>query len=103
MENIQKFIEPFKGVNLLGVNLMHCDFDVITPAVKVLKKAWNGVVGVYPQHGYWVYPDWISTEVDYEKAKVQVDEWKSLGVDLFGGCCGTKPELISFLKRELDI
>ena len=28
-------------------------------------------------------------------------EWKKIGASIFGGCCGTTPELIKFWKKEL--
>ena len=99
--NIEMFINSLSEIDLIGVNVMHCTFESVSPAVEILKSAWDGPIGVYPQHGYWEYPEWICTPVDYVKAKGMLQEWVSLGVNLYGGCCGTTPELIKFFQKEL--
>lgn len=100
-ENIKCYFDALSDVDLLGINIMHCDFDVVAPAVKILRECWDGPVGVYPQNGYWDYPEWIALEVDFEAAKLQLEEWLELDVNMFGGCCGTTPTLIKFLAKEL--
>ena len=82
--------------------IKHCDFDVVLPATKVLKCVWNGPIGTYPQNGYWKYPEWIAEEPDYELLKDQLKSWLEEGIIMFGGCCGTTPELIKFYKHELN-
>ena len=89
-----EFLEKLDGINVVGINFMHCSFESVAPAVRVLKNFWYGVVGVYPHNGYWAIPEWISTEIEVETAEKYFDEWVGLGVDMIGGCCGTTPDLI---------
>merc|ERR1711997_1187251 len=95
VDNLDRLIKELEDVNLVGINIMHTNFNVITPAVKIVKKwmALNGKnhfkIGVYPDHGYWKIPQWIFEEIDDEMAENYGKEWVDLGVGMIGGCCGT--------------
>ena len=102
-ENILKFINCVADVEIAAIMLKHCDFDVVLPAAKILKTVWDGPIGTYPQTGFWRHPEWITEDPDYDLIRIQLRSWLKEGLSMFGGCCGTTPELIKFYKKELNI
>ena len=85
------------GVDVL--NIMHTEVAQVDACLEVVKRRWDGVIGVYahssqwdapadgPGQGHWVFEDVISPR-DYATAS---SRWLDAGVQLIGGCCGTSP------------
>ena len=82
--------------------LMHSPVNVCTPGLEVMSENYSGVLGVYPNAGYWQRPDWAFvdqiTPADYLKA---AGDWIDAGAKIVGGCCGIGPAHISALSAEL--
>ena len=75
--------------------MMHSVRDVTEDAVKVLRGAYSGPVGAYPNAGYWTRPNWafvdqVSPEVYLADARRGVEA----GAAIVGGCCGVGVEHI---------
>lgn len=88
------------GDNLVCVNVMHTNFDCVVPTLQILRKVWNGHVGVYPDHGRFVMPNWEFEELTDAQSREYVQEWLSgekadLRVGMIGGCCGLGPEFMT--------
>ena len=78
-----------------AVLMMHSVRDVTEDAVKVLRAAWSGPVGAYPNAGYWTRPNW--TFVDQMSPEVYLANarrWVDAGAAIVGGCCGVGVEHI---------
>ena len=78
-----------------AVLMMHSVRDVTEDAVKVLRAAYSGPVGAYPNAGYWTRPNW--TFVDQVSPEVYLDDarrWVEAGATIVGGCCGVGVEHI---------
>ena len=82
--------------------LMHSPVNVCTPGLEVMSENYSGVLGVYPNAGYWQCPDWAFvdqiTPADYLKV---AGDWIDAGAKIVGGCCGIGPAHISALSAEL--
>lgn len=81
------------------VNIMHSEIRTIPRALEMVRERWQGHLGVYPESGHFVKPNWnfvdvISPNDLVEEARV----WRDAGVQLLGGCCGTGPEHITALR-----
>ena len=85
-----------------AVLMMHSVRDMTEDAVKVLRAAWSGPVGAYPNAGYWTRPNW--TFVDQVSPEVYLADarrWIEAGAAIVGGCCGVGVEHIRSLAEGL--
>eukprot|EP00746_Dinoflagellata_sp_MGD_P077083 gnl/MRDRNA2_/MRDRNA2_309695_c0_seq1.p1 gnl/MRDRNA2_/MRDRNA2_309695_c0~~gnl/MRDRNA2_/MRDRNA2_309695_c0_seq1.p1 ORF type:complete len:214 (+),score=39.84 gnl/MRDRNA2_/MRDRNA2_309695_c0_seq1:23-643(+) len=97
-------VEAAGGVDV--INIMHTEVDDIEACLKVVRKCWSGIYGVYAHSSDWKLnestgeADWIYDDVvspnDYATA---AECWINTGAQLIGGCCGTGPHHITALQR----
>ena len=83
---------------------MHSDLKVTNEAVKIITRNHEGIVGAYPNAGFWEKPAWrfedkVTPELYLKEAKC----WVSNGAQIVGGCCGVGPELIESLSELSDV
>ncbi len=82
----------------------HSDIKATKLAIKTLNKNYKGIIGAYPNNGYFEKPKW--KKVDNISADDYISEarsWVSNGAQIIGGCCGIGPDLIraiSIIKNE---
>ena len=103
-EDFEKSINHFSKIHNGPILIAHSDIKVTGDAIKVAKKKFNGVLGAYPNRGYYEKPNWkfvdnISPNDYLEYART----WKKDGVQIIGGCCGVGVEeikAISVLKDD---
>ena len=84
------------------INIMHSEVGAIPEAIELVRQRWSGLVGVYPESGYFTQPHW--NFVDVIPPADLVDEalgWVAAGVRMLGGCCGTSPEHIEALHAAM--
>ena len=82
--------------------MMHSVRDVTEDAVRVLRAAYPGPVGAYPNAGYWTRPNW--TFVDQVSPEVYLADarrWVEAGAVIVGGCCGVGVEHIRAVAEGL--
>jgi S-methylmethionine-dependent homocysteine/selenocysteine methylase len=83
--------------------IMHTSPNDTDEAIEVLKRHWQGPVGVYPESGYFKSPDWEFVDVIPPADLVAASKrWQGLGATAFGGCCGIGPDHIAALSREMS-
>ena len=97
-EDFENVISKLSRIHKGPILVMHSDLKVSSEAVKKIRKNHDGVVGVYPNAGYWEKPAWkfedqITPKVFQNEAK----RWVSDGAQIIGGCCGVGPQLIQSL------
>jgi S-methylmethionine-dependent homocysteine/selenocysteine methylase len=82
------------------INVMHTPIPDVETAVEIVKRYWQGPVGVYPESGYFTMPNWNFVDV-IEPAELAESAlcWVESGVRMVGGCCGLGPEHIIALRR----
>lgn len=102
-----KAVEPL-GVELVAVNC--APVADITAALAELRKVRKGPVGAWahigrydpPSWKFGFYPRFSGTEaVPPAKYLEAAREWKKLGAQAIGGCCGTTPEHVKALRGGL--
>ena len=97
-ESLDRFSKLHKGPILIA----HSDFEVTTKAIDIAVRNFNGIVGVYPNKGYYEKPNWkfVDDMLPNEYLK-QARMWINKGVKIIGGCCGIgvdEIKAISILK-----
>jgi S-methylmethionine-dependent homocysteine/selenocysteine methylase len=81
--------------------IMHTAPNDVAPALEILRQYWNGPIGVYPESGYFKSPEWqFEATITPENLVGFAMVWQSMGVTIFGGCCGTGPEHVAALAQE---
>ena len=92
-------------INLGGdaAGIMHSQVMDTEPALEVMSRHWHGPKLVYAETGKLEKPDWNFKEIcTPEKYSEVIKGWISRhGLQIVGGCCGTGPEHIRFLKEQL--
>ena len=97
-ESLDRFSKLHKGPILIA----HSDFEATTKAIDIAVRNFNGIVGVYPNKGYYEKPNWkfVDDMLPNEYLE-QARMWIDKGVKIVGGCCGIgvdEIKAISILK-----
>ena len=96
------FADPLDALIEMGpsaVNLMHCEVASVLPAIEMVRRRWSGPIGVYPEVGYFTYPNWhFDEDSTPERYAAHAQRWVDAGALIVGGCCGTGPEHIAALR-----
>ncbi len=101
-ESLEVAIKNFTKLHKGPILIAHSDINVTGQAIKTAKNNFDGVLGAYPNRGYYEKPHWkfvdnMSPEDYLNEAK----SWVKNGVQIIGGCCGVGVEeikAISILK-----
>ena len=96
LENsLSKFSKMHEGPILVA----HSDIKVTGEAVKILKKVHKGIVGAYPNNGYFEKPHWkLINDISPSKYLEEAKNWVSNGAQIIGGCCGVGPDKINAIS-----
>ncbi|MFP4017037.1 MAG: dihydropteroate synthase, partial [Halanaerobiales bacterium] len=90
------------GVDLIGVNCV-AGFEKAIPILQKMSSVTNRALSVFPNAGM---PSSINGKTVFpQSAEEYVERFKDLmdyNICLIGGCCGTSPEYITYLKKELE-
>jgi len=85
------------------MNIMHTPVTDIAQALSIVKRHWQGPVGVYPESGYFTMPNWQFVDVIEPAQLVEMARlWIDDGVRMVGGCCGLGPEHIAALRQAFN-
>ncbi len=89
------------GGSVAGV--MHSTVEHTGPALDVLFEHWSGPVSAYPETGEeFTMPVWHFDErVSPDDLASACESWVAKGVQIVGGCCGTRPDHIRVLKEHM--
>ncbi len=78
---------PDEGVDVVGV--MHSPSDIISDALKEIKKQFSGPLSAYPDSGYFESPDWNFNDIIApNRLEEFFSKWLDQGATILGGCCG---------------
>ena len=95
-------VREIMSVGGSAVLMMHSVRDVTEDAVKVMRTAWPGPVGAYPNAGYWTRPNWAFVDqVSPDEYLADARRWVEAGAAIVGGCCGVGVEHIRALAEGL--
>ena len=99
-ENFEKSLNKFSKLHKGPILIAHSNIDVTGKAVKIAKKNFSGIIGAYPNVGYYEKPHWIYEDnMRPEDYLIQAKSWVKNGSQIIGGCCGIGPDLIKSLSN----
>ena len=102
-----KAVEPL-GVDVIAVNC--APMEDITAALTELRNHRKGPVGAFAHIGRYDPPSWKfgfyprfsgADQISPAKYLEAAREWKRLGAQVIGGCCGTTPEHVRAMRDGL--
>ena len=97
-------VREIMSVGGSAVLMMHSVRDVTEDAVKVMRTAFRGPVGAYPNAGYWTRPNWAFVDqVSPDQYLADAGRWVEAGAAIVGGCCGVGVEHIRALAGGLPV
>ncbi len=87
-----------RGISV--INVMHSPIEDTAAGISTVRGHWSGPIGVYPESGYFIMPNWQFVDV-IEPADLvrEAQAWVDQGVQLLGGCCGLGPKHVTALKE----
>jgi S-methylmethionine-dependent homocysteine/selenocysteine methylase len=98
---LRDFAPKLAALKPQAMAIMHTSPNDTGDALAILKESWKGLLGAYPESGYFKMPDWQFENIIPPTELVRLAHgWQAQGVTIFGGCCGTGPEHIRALAAE---
>lgn len=89
---------PENRVAVAGI--MHSNVELISEALKIVQRHFDGPTMAYPDSGYFEMPDWNFIDViSPQHFETFCREWIAAGVQIIGGCCGLTIEHIHAAVR----
>ena len=102
-ENFEISLNRFSKLHKGPILIAHSDIDVTGKALDIAKKNLNGILGVYPNTGYYEKPHWkFADDITPNDYLEYAKSWLKNGAQIIGGCCGLGVEeikAISVLKE----
>jgi homocysteine S-methyltransferase len=84
----------------------------VSASLPKLRKAYSGPIGAYAELGYEENPDFgkpgqqffviEGQEYTPERYAGFARDWKAMGAQVIGGCCGTGPEHIKAVRAAIQ-
>ncbi len=100
--DFESLVKGLAGYPSMMMNVMHTPVADVKEALGIVKRYWDGPVGIYPESGHFSMPNWQFVDVikPDEFARV-AQQWIDSGVRMVGGCCGLGPEHIAALRQAI--
>jgi len=99
-EEVVKVVSRYPAAIL---NVMHTPVSDVGAALEVVRSHWKGPVGIYPESGEFMMPNWNFVDViDPPTLAQNAVLWANDGVRLIGGCCGLGPDHIEAVSQALN-
>ena len=105
-EDAEAFSDVIAKVMAVGgsvAGVMHSTVEDTGPALDVLREQWSGTLMAYPESGEeFTMPIWHYEErVSPDALAAACEDWVAKGVQIVGGCCGTRPDHIRALRERM--
>ena len=82
---------------------MHTPIPDVAAALEVVRRHWDGPLGVNPESGYFEMPNWQFVDVISPADLVDwLPRWQAYNLSIIGGCCGIGPNHIAALRQQLE-
>ena len=114
-ETFPDLVRALEGKKLDGILLMCTQPPAVSACLPKLRAAYSGPIGAYAELGYEENPRFgaspdqqffvIGGQQEYtpERYAAFAKEWKGMGAQVIGGCCGTGPEHIAAIRAATRI
>mmetsp|Transcript_30850 Transcript_30850/g.57538 ORF Transcript_30850/g.57538 Transcript_30850/m.57538 type:complete len:329 (-) Transcript_30850:99-1085(-) len=101
---VQEAIADFSSIpQVVGFNIMHCEVENMEAYITEVRRHWQGPLGVYPNQGVWIAPKYtVLHNIEHDTLIEKLEIWHTLGVSMFGGCCGFGPSYISTISHWIE-
>lgn len=101
--DFESLVKCLAGYPAMMMNIMHTPVPDVDKAMEVVKRYWDGPVGIYPESGYFTMPNWHFVDViEPDELAIIAQTWIENGARVVGGCCGLGPEHIRALRQALS-
>jgi homocysteine S-methyltransferase len=110
-ETCEQLARALEGHRVDGIFLMCALPPAVSASLPKLRKAFSGPIGAYAELGYEENPDFGKPGEQFFVIEGQqytpqryadfAREWKQMGAQVIGGCCGTGPEHIRAVGAAL--
>ena len=98
--DFESLVKTLADYPAMIMNVMHTPIADVDEALRIVRRHWNGPVGVYPESGFFTMPNWQFVDVIEPADLANIASlWINDGVRLLGGCCGLGPDHIDALRR----
>ena len=98
-ENFEISLNRFSKLHKGPILIAHSDIDVTGKALDIAKKNLNGILGVYPNTGYYEKPHWkFADDITPNDYLEYAKSWLKNGAQIIGGCCGLGVEEIKAIS-----
>jgi len=88
-------LDAVTAFDVQSIHIMHSQIGDTTLGIEALQKKWNGPIGAYPNSGYFERPSWQFVDIATpEYFADHIAQWRKMGVQIVGGCCGLGVEHI---------
>jgi S-methylmethionine-dependent homocysteine/selenocysteine methylase len=102
-EDFESLVKQLAKYPAMMMNIMHTPVPDVDEAIEIVKRYWQGPIGIYPESGYFTMPNWQFVDVIEADELVKAAQlWLDNGVRMVGGCCGLGPEHIAALRLALN-
>jgi homocysteine S-methyltransferase len=100
-EPLGNAVERIVNAGATTLLLMHSDLKATQPALEVMRAHHDGWLGVYPNAGHWLRPQWAFVDqVEPADFVAEAQAWYDTGARILGGCCGIGPDHITALSEH---
>ena len=101
--DFESLVKALAEYPAMMMNIMHSPVPDVNRAMEIVRRYWNSPVGVYPESGYFIMPNWQFVDViEPDKLAKIAQTWIDNGARMVGGCCGLGPEHIAALRQALN-
>jgi len=101
--SLDELVRALAKYPAMAMNVMHTPVPDVAEALDVVRRHWDGPLGVYPESGFFSMPNWHFVDVIPPAALAEAaTQWVREGVRMVGGCCGLGPEHIAAVSRALE-
>jgi S-methylmethionine-dependent homocysteine/selenocysteine methylase len=101
--DFESLVQRLARYPAMMMNVMHTPVTDIEEALGIVRRYWQGPVGVYPESGYFTMPNWQFVDVIEPAQLVEMARhWVAGGVRMVGGCCGLGPAHIAALHEAFN-
>ena len=100
--DFEELVQEISKFSVDLISVMHTPVSDVPGAIEVVRNYWKGPVGVYPESGEFMMPNWDFVDVIEPSVLAEnAVTWAEDGIRLIGGCCGLGPAHIEAVSRAL--
>ena len=101
-ESYQDLVSALEGYRVDGILLMCTWPEEVSAGLPELRRVYDGPIGAYPNVGYTTNEFAGRPQYTPPRLAEFAGEWKQMGAQIIGGCCGTGPEHIKAMHSAIN-